>query len=369
MAESEKGRGKAVHEIILETERGRSPVQGQINRIIDEQTEMIRRQLEKSQMEQLLKESERKSKEEDLRMRKVEDDQKPLPTQPEEKTSEAKTILDAVRIGVEVAKPQQQSQGSVADMAKSIVEALKIGVDMGKAQTQQPQQQGYAEKYLDLLLGELKMARQEQSKDREARLEKEIMEIKNKPSGMEEIARDAEKFSTYRKMFGGGDTATANEYTLKKLEMEQTERLDDRKLGFEEKKWEYEKANEGKTMEQVTNLIKTVGEGSIGKAIENMGSGVGERLKTGKNNNSPQLIKIQCPKCYGQFSVNPDLQTVLCTHCGAVLQSTPPTPQSQPEPPPVTQELQQQQIDTPQTQESLQQEPSNVQATDQAPAQ
>ncbi|MCJ7633800.1 zinc-ribbon domain-containing protein, partial [Candidatus Bathyarchaeota archaeon] len=164
---------------------------------------------------------------------------------------------------------------------------------------------------------------------------------------------------------GGGKS----EIDLKLEDMRQGRDLDNRRIDLEEKKWLYEQENSGKTMEQVTNLIKTVGEGPIGKAIENMGSGVGERLKTGKNNNSPQLIKIQCPKCYGQFSVNPALQTVSCTHCGAVLQSTPPTPQSQPELPPVTQEPQQQQIDAQQTQEPPQQEPSNVQATDQAPAQ
>jgi len=248
------------------------------------------------------------------------------------------------------------------------IAALMKEIREGQAQSpQQPQQQGYAEKYLDLLLGELKTARQEQSKDREARLEKEIAELKNRPGFMDELTGSAEKFQKLQKVFGspGGKTDT----DLKHEEMQQTERLENRKLDIETKKWEYEQENSGKTIEQVTNLVKTVAESPIGRAIENMGSGFGERLKTGKNNNAPQLVKIQCPNCFGQFSVNPALPQVSCIHCGSVLQAKPSTPQ--PEIPPVPQEPQPQ-LDTQQTQtqESQQQESSQSgQTGEQPPAQ
>ena len=358
MAESEKGRGKAVHEIILETERGTGSAQGQINRILEDQINMTEKQLRKSQMEQLLKESERKSKEEDLRMRKVEDDQKPLPTQPEEKTSEAKNILDAVRIGVEVAKPQQQSQGSMSEMAKSLAEMFKVGVEIGKgSQPQQPQQNSfemmkqYHEMFLKPVLDQLNSKEKEMMTMRMNQIENKITAQVSPQEYIKQIKESANTLG----LTGGGRT----EVDLKLAEMGQTERFENRKLDLEEKKWAYEQENSGKTMEQVTNLIKTVGEGPIGKAIENMGSGVGERLKTGKANNSQQLVKIQCPNCYGNFSVNPALPKVVCVHCGAELLAKPPTtqpqePQSQPEPPPVTQEPQQQQIDTPQSPESSQ---------------
>jgi ribosomal protein S27E len=331
---SEKGRGKAIHEIIIDSERPSSMAQNQVSRILDEQTEMIAKKLTKSQLDALLAESERKEEEEKIRRKQLSEGQAP-PSTVSSQPSEAKNILDAVRIGVEVAKPQQQTQGSVADMAKSIVEAIKIGVDMGKAQTQQPQQQGHVDKYLDLLLEELKLARQEQSKDRETRLEKEINELKNRPGFMDEMAGSAEKFQRYQKLFTG-NSGGKTEIDLKHEEMQQTERLENRRITMEEEDKRYKREHEGDTVETVKEIFKTVSEGPIGRAIENMGGGAADRIRAGKGNNT-SLIKAQCPQCHGQFMVNPALPIVQCNHCGTTLlaqqnsNSPPPVPQAQPD--------------------------------------
>jgi ribosomal protein S27E len=200
--------------------------------------------------------------------------------------------------------------------------------------TTQPKE-STTDKYLGLLMDELKMARQENQRERESRLEKEIAELKNRPSAMEELGQDAEKYQRYRRVFGGADQGAINELALKKEEMQQTERIENKKLEFEQEKWRYEKENEGKTIDRVTNVIKTIGEGPFGKVIENIGSGAGERIRAGKGNASP-MVRIQCPNCYGQFSVNPALPKVTCIHCGATLEPAQPTPPPEVKPQPET---------------------------------
>jgi len=81
-----------------------------------------------------------------------------------------------------------------------------------------------AEAMIDLRFKEL--AQRERLENRKLDLEEKKWEHQKANEG--KITQDVEKFNTYRKMFGSGDSATANEYTLKKLEMEQTERLEDR---------------------------------------------------------------------------------------------------------------------------------------------
>src|SRR4030043_926767 len=94
---SEKGKGKAIHEIIIDQERPSSMAQNQVSRILDEQTEMIAKKLTKSQLDTLLAESERKEEEEKIRRKQVMDTQTPLPsTQTPSGQNDAKNILDAV---------------------------------------------------------------------------------------------------------------------------------------------------------------------------------------------------------------------------------------------------------------------------------
>lgn len=70
----------------------------------------------------------------------------------------------------------------------------------------------------------------------------------------------------------------------KRLDLE--ERLENRRLALEEKKWEWEK------------------------------SGGAERIR---GDGSP-LPKVQCPKCEGFFVTDLTLPTVYCLHCGVKLE-------------------------------------------------
>jgi len=130
---------------------------------------------------------------------------------------------------------------------------------------------------------------------------------------------------------------------VKLKEMEQIGAIEDKKLDFEVLKWKVAKDNEGRTIEQVKDLIKTVSEGPIGKAIENLGSGAADKIRGGPK---VAMVKIVCPNCNMGFPVNPKLETVQCPGCGSMLQKP-----SEPQPQPQTQEPQPQvpSAETPQT--------------------
>jgi len=251
-------------------------------------------------------------------------------------------VKDTIELINTVVKMNQRPTEQQGSLLQGVAALLK---EFREAQTPQTPKESHTEKYLDLLLGELKLARQDQAKEREARLEKEIMEIKNKPSGMEEIAHDAEKFATYRKMFGGGDPSAANEYTLKKLEMEQNERVEDKKLGWEMQKHQEEKESE----KQLYTLIGKAIDGPVAEITRSLGGAAARRIESGttKNPNNPQLTQTSCPQCNKPFQIITGSQQVVCPHCSSILglQQSPPPQQTPPEtqqheeqPPSVTEE-------------------------------
>src|SRR4030042_3587840 len=89
---SEKGKGKAIHEIIIDQERPSSMAQNQVSRILDEQTEMIAKKLTKSQLDALLAESQRKEEEEKIKFKHLSKSQTlPPSAQATQDHSEAKT--------------------------------------------------------------------------------------------------------------------------------------------------------------------------------------------------------------------------------------------------------------------------------------
>jgi ribosomal protein S27E len=145
---------------------------------------------------------------------------------------------------------------------------------------------------------------------------------------MDELTQDSQKLAKYRLLFGGVDQGTANEYTLKKEEMQQTERIENKKLDFEQEKWKYEKENSGKTIEQVKDLVKVVTEGPVGEVLKNFGSAGADRLRSGGQKPPSNIVQVKCPSCGGTFPANGQLPTVACPLCGVTLQAP-----SQPSPP------------------------------------
>jgi hypothetical protein len=226
-------------------------------------------------------------------------------------------------------KPAQESGITLQGIA-ALMKEIRESTATGQPKTQE----SGTEKYMNMLLEELKMARQENQRERELKLEREIDQLKNRPSAMDELTQDAQKLAKYRTLFGAVDQGTANEYTLKKEEMQQTERLETRKLDFEQEKWKYEKENSGKTIEQVKDLVKTVTEGPVGEVIKSFGSAGADRLRAGTAQKTPSnIVTVKCPSCGGQFPANGQLPTVTCPLCGVTLQAPgQPPPQSQPPP-------------------------------------
>jgi ribosomal protein S27E len=125
-------------------------------------------------------------------------------------------------------------------------------------------------------------------------------------------------------------TGAENEASLKKEEMRELHDIEMAKLGWDQEKWRQEKANEGKTMEKAEHLIKTVTEGPIGKAIENLGSGAADKIRGGPK---VEMVDIQCPNCQHKQRANRDLAQVMCLNCGVLLQKPSEPPQPQPQEP------------------------------------
>jgi len=140
----------------------------------------------------------------------------------------------------------------------------------------------------------------------------------------------------------GLSQSTRSEIDLKLEEMREIHDIEMAKFGLETRKWEWQKSNEGKTLEQVKDLVKTVGEGPIGDAIKMIGGAQADKMRgSATKQNSPRIVQIKCPNCGGIFAANDQLAKLICPLCGAQLEKP-----SQPAP----QQPQQQAIQESQTQ-------------------
>ena len=240
-----------------------------------------------------------------------------------EPTTTGKEIVDAVKTGAELAKTQTSSSSavSISDITKSMAEMFKTGVELGKGQAPPPQQntlemfKTFHEIYLKPVLDQLA------SKDKE-NLEIRMRHMESQRIDPLEYLKSIKQASSDL----GLSQTTRNEIDLRLEEMRELHDIEMAKYGFETRKWDWQKANEGKTIEQVKDLVKTVTEGPIGKAIENIGGATSDRIRSGKGNSAP-LVKAQCPKCGGIFGVNPALPMVTCVHCGEQLARQQPSSQ------------------------------------------
>ncbi|MCJ7635671.1 hypothetical protein MUP77_25175 [Candidatus Bathyarchaeota archaeon] len=381
---------KDVREIIIDAKKGK----GKIAEILSSQTENMAKELERAQMERILEEE--KQKLQGLRQQQS----RPLQTgqaqnflqslfagrSPEEfkaildslepehidkivamngnafsefknvarnPSTDSKTVLEAVKTGVEVAKAQSNSGNDL----KTAAEIFKLGMDANKAN--QPTQQNpldtlktYHEMFLKPVLDQL------------ATKDKENLELRMRQLELQRGVDPLEYLKTIKQASGdlGLSQTTRGDIDLQLEAMREHHDIEMAKFGLETRRWEWQKANEGKTIEQVKDLVKTVTEGPVGRAIENIGGGAADRIRRGKGNSVP-LVKVQCPKCGGIFSVNPALPVVACVHCGEQLVREQPSPQQTQEQPIPT-------IQEPQNTQVSQQEPqASEQSADQHPTQ
>lgn len=227
--------------------------------------------------------------------------------------------VQLIKTVVDMNKPPPQQSNLLQGVA-SLITALN----------KQTQPQKQANPYVEILkatLDELKEQRKVTQQQQMMILQKEIAEIKNRPTALAEIARDSQKFKTYQEMFGGGQRI--DEIALKLEDMRQKERLDNRKLDFEERKLQREEESTGKLYDTVKEVLK----GPVGETIKNLGTAGADRVRGSKNPQAQQMVRAQCPKCGGVFPANPELPTINCPLCGAQLS------REQPEPEPIIKEV------------------------------
>ena len=357
---------KDMKEIIIDAKKGK----GKVTKILEEQNEALEKEWERSQMERLLEEEKQKL----LKLRQ----QQSAPLQvgqatnflqnlfagrsPEEikeilgsltpedidkivamngnafsefknvarnPSTDPKIVLEAVKTGVEVAKVQG-NQGvdlkGMAEIFKAVAEATKA------QQPSQPQQNVY-ETLVKSTLDELKATREQMATQERLRIEKEIAELKARPSGIDELLFSDEKVSRARKIFGGTDSATANEFTLRKEEMQQKERLENRKLDWQMQQHQEDKEGE----KQLYGLIGKAIDGPIADITKSIGGAAAKRIESGGGRppNTPPITQIACPNCQTSFDIITGSQQVICPSCKAVMQleTQPQRPQTQEQPP------------------------------------
>ena len=245
-----------------------------------------------------------------------------------------KEVVEAIKIGTEIAKPPpQQSQGSISDIAKSMAEMFKTGVEVGRGQTQQQQpQQPQDPMQIYKAVAEIVRPFQDDARAREKEAnELRHRELESKIVNPADYIKNIKAMASDLGLTGGGKT----ELDLKLEEMKQNRETDNRKIELEEKKWEYEKQNEGKTLETVKEILQ----GPVGDVIKNIGSAGADRVR-GPTKGGENMTQVQCPSCRGVFMANPNLAVIGCPNCGAKLekqQAPSPTPPIIPEPEPQTQ--------------------------------
>lgn len=236
-----------------------------------------------------------------------------------QKGTSVNDTVQLVKTIVEMNRPQTpQQQGiTLAGMA-SLITALD-------KRNKQTQTQNQPDPYIELFkstLNELQEQRKHSQQQEMLRIRKEMADLRSRPSAMAELASDAKKYETYKKMFGGEQRV--DEIALRLEAMKQSERQDDRKLNWEMEKYKMEKESTGQLIEGVKGIFQ----GPVGKAIEAIGGGAADRVRGGgKQQEGKQLVKAQCPSCKGIFMANPQLSQISCPQCGATLSKDPPAQQ------------------------------------------
>lgn len=122
----------------------------------------------------------------------------------------------------------------------------------------------------------------------------------------------------------GQISAASNMYSMKEEEIKGIERLENKKLEWEERKWQAEQDNSTKTVDLLKMGLETFKE-PIGNLISKVGSAGAERLRS-QGVKTP-TIDIKCPNCSVDFKGNPLLPQIQCSNCGCMLQSSQPASQ------------------------------------------
>jgi predicted RNA-binding Zn-ribbon protein involved in translation (DUF1610 family) len=274
-----------------------------------------------------------------------------------EPTTTMKDAIDAIKVGVELSRKPAET-GNAVDL-KGIAEIFKAGVEAAKAQNPTSQQNP-----MEIYKVVAEMVNP--FRDALGQKDREVWELRMKELESR-IVNPMEWIKSVRQGAGelGMSPAGKSEIDLRLAEMSQKERLETRRIDIEEKQLDRKLDNEGKTIEQIKDLVKTVGEGPIGEAIKMIGGAQADKMRGSvAKSNSGRVVQVKCPSCNGVFPANEQLATLTCPLCGTGLaRGSQPTPQ-EPQPqatqsPEKTQEAQTQTEQPPAEEQEFVEPPAN----------
>jgi hypothetical protein len=107
--------------------------------------------------------------------------------------------------------------------------------------------------------------------------------------------------------------------------MQQSERLDYKKLEYDERRADKKEQADNKKWEFADKVVKFFGSEHAGAAIEAVGASMADKIRGSR----VPMTTVICPHCTGKFRTNPELPHAMCPNCGAMLDK--PTEQ-QPQP-------------------------------------
>lgn len=210
---------------------------------------------------------------------------------------------------------------------KGIAEVFKLGMEAAKSSVPQGQQTPIeifkmVKEFVEPFQQSLGQKDKELWEERMQRLQSQIV------NPLEWYKTQKELMKEFGVTAGG-----KSELDLKILEMQQRERLDNRRLDWEAQIHQEDKEGE----KQLYTLIGKAIDGPIAELTKSVGGAAAKRIEGGggRHSNTPAITQISCPNCQTSFDIITGSQQVICPSCKAMmqLQTQPQRPQTQEQPP------------------------------------
>jgi hypothetical protein len=209
---------------------------------------------------------------------------------------------------------------------KGIAEVFKLGMEAAKSSAPQGQQQTPIEifkmvkEFVEPFQQSLGQKDKELWEERMQRLQSQIVNPLDWYKAQKELMKEF-----------GVSSGGKSEVDLKLAEMGQTERLENRKLDWEMRKSEKQEEADTRKWEQIGRIF----EGPVGRVMENFGKAGADKLRGTPSKNALKPVQVACPNpnCKKPFYADESALSVVCPHCGAILEKTSASPPPQPQPP------------------------------------